>query len=149
MTFKMIKAAHLLCRRFLLLPTIKKSVLIHTLALVLILRSALALFSLRDIVQTLQRLSRRKSNRRSFEQEDILYAVAAIGRRLPLATCLVSGLAGQYLLGRNGYLSTLHIGVKKETDKILMAHAWVTVDQQVVIGMIDDLHTYTPLPGIG
>jgi hypothetical protein len=149
MKFEKIKAALHLCRRFLLLPTIKKSVLIYTVALVMIIRSALSLFSLQKIVQTLQRLSKRKSSRRYFEQEDILYATAAIGRRLPFATCLVSGLVGQYLLGCNGYLSTLHIGVKKETDKILMAHAWVTVDQQVVIGMIDDLHTYTPLPGIG
>ena len=136
-------------RRFSGLAQSRKIALLHTLAATLIIRSALSLFSLQKILQTLQRLSNREQAGKPFDREDILYAAAVIGRRLPFATCLVSGLAGQYLLSRNGYRPTLHIGVKKETDKILMAHAWVTLDQQVVIGMIDDLHTYTPLPGIG
>jgi hypothetical protein len=149
MKFEKIKSLFHYCRRFISLPSVKKIVLIQIVVVALIIRSALSLFSLQQIVQTLQRLSSRKSSGKPFDQEDILYATAVIGRRLPLATCLVNGLAGQYLLSRNGCISTLHIGVKKETDKVLMAHAWVTVDKQVVIGMIDDLDTYTPLPGIG
>ena len=149
MRFSRIKAAIHAFRRFSRLEKSKKIVLVYTLTIALIIRFALSFFSLQKILQTLQGLSSREPAGKRFEQQDILYAAAAIGRRLPFVTCLVNGLAGQYLLNRNGYKPTLHIGVKKQTDKILMAHAWVTVDQQVVIGMIDDLHTYTPLPGIG
>ena len=65
-----------------------------------------------------------------------------------MITCLVGALAGQYFLVRNGYKSTLHIGVKKESDKILAAHAWVTMESRIVIGMIDDLDSYVPMPTI-
>lgn len=137
-----------ICRRFFALPASKQLALTHTAVVVLILRVAVSLFSLQRILQTLRRLSARKPCRR-LHLADVLYASAVVSRRLPFATCLVNGLAGQYLLIRNGYHPTLHIGVKKETDRALAAHAWVTIDQQVVIGMIDDLDTYTPFPGIG
>lgn len=137
------------CGRFISLSAARKRVLIEAVGIVLIVRAALALFSLKQIIAALHRLASRKPGRKTFAQDDILYALAVIARWMPFATCLVSGLAGQYLLSRNGFHPTLHIGVKKETDKMLMAHAWVTIEQQVVVGMIDDLHTYAPLQGIG
>ena len=117
--------------------------------IILVIRVSLIFYSLQRILRTIQRLAKRRSNRQRYSQEDILYATTAISRRLPLATCLVTGLAGHYLLTRNGLHPTLHIGVKKESDTVLAAHAWVTLDSLVVIGMVEDLDTYTPLPGIG
>jgi hypothetical protein len=146
--FDKIKIHYLLFKRFFSLPAGKKKILIHTCATAVIMWVALSFFSLQQILRTLQRVATRYANPTQQPLEDIIYATCAIGRRLPLTTCLINGLAGQYLLTRNGYHPTLHIGVKKETDKVLAAHAWVTIDQQVVIGMIDDLDTYTPLPGI-
>jgi len=149
MTHHSIQTTSNICRRFVTLPASKKLVLTHTVVVVLILHVAVSLFSLQQILHMLRRLSTPKPRQRRFKIDDVLYASAAISRRLSFVTCLVNGLAGQYLLARNGYHPTLHIGVKKEVDKALAAHAWVTIDQKVVIGMIDDLDTYTPFSEIG
>lgn len=143
------KKLYSLCKRFLSLPADRKYLLLQTLLIVLVMRAALKFFSLQTILHRLQAVSAGNRGRTPHRVEDIQFAIEAVGRRLSLATCLVNGLAGQYLLGRNGYPATLHIGVKKETDALLAAHAWVAIDQQIVIGMLDDLNTYTILPGIG
>ena len=144
----LIKQLQSLFLRYLRLPFAKKSLLAHAFMAALVMRTALSIFSLQRILHVLRTVSCRNPERTPHTIDDILHTVAIIGRRLPFTTCLVNGLTGQYLLARNGYLSTLHIGVKKEFANTLAAHAWVTVDDQVVIGMLDDLHTYTKLPGI-
>lgn len=149
MTRHSFQAAGNMCRRFFALPASRKLMLMRTAMVVFILRLAVSLCSLQRILRTLGRLSARKRWQKGLPLDDILYASAVVSRRLPFATCLVNGLAGQYLLARNGYHPTLHIGVKKEADRVLAAHAWVTIDQRVVIGMIDDLDTYTPFSKIG
>lgn len=149
MNLRWITSAPLLCRRFLLLSPSKKIVLLQTLLIVVVMRVSLAFYSLQQILRMLKQRAHRTPSRHRSSLEDIVYAATVINRRLSLATCLVTGLAGHYLLTRNGFCPTLHIGVKKETDRVLAAHAWVTIDTQVVIGKIDDLDTYTPLPGIG
>jgi len=148
MIFASVKKTYSLGKRLCRLPPARRTLLLHTLVVVLVMRAGLQFWSLRTILRFLQRVTMAKSRRTRYEINDISEALTTVGRRLSLATCLVNGLAGQYLLGRNGYTATLHIGVKKEADTSLTAHAWVTVDQEVVIGMIDDLHTYTMLPDI-
>lgn len=126
----------------------RKILLIHTILVVLVMRVAMKIWSLRKILLFLQRRATAGVSPGRYGIDDIRGALATAGRYLPATTCLINGLAGQYLLGRNGYTAKLHIGVKKETEALLSAHAWVSVDEQVVIGQIDDLHTYTTLPDI-
>ncbi len=105
-------------------------------------------FSFQRILLAVRTLSHRRKPSTRDSWEDICHAVRAVGRRCPGATCLVNGLVGHYLLLCNGYASTLHIGVKKSGDQSIDAHAWVSIGQQVVIGEVDDLQLYTPLPGL-
>lgn len=66
----------------------------------------------------------------------IAWAVSAASRRLPGATCLVSGLALQRLLSREGHASELHIGVAKLGER-LAAHAWVVCEGRTLIGEVE------------
>ncbi len=73
----------------------------------------------------------------------IVWSVRTAARRLPGCTCLVSALALQRLLSRNGHESELHIGVARQGERFA-AHAWVTHDERILIGEIDG-EPYAPL----
>jgi Transglutaminase-like superfamily len=75
----------------------------------------------------------------------IAWAVAAAGRRVPGATCLVQALAAQVLLARHGHVAELRIGVARATEGI-EAHAWLERDGEPIFGEPDRLrHTVFPL----
>jgi hypothetical protein len=77
--------------------------------------------------------------------ERLAWAVRAAGRFLPGGTnCLVRALATQSLLGQYGYRSDLRIGVRKDSDGGLAAHAWLESSGAVVIGEFE-LEHYVPL----
>jgi hypothetical protein len=67
---------------------------------------------------------------------------------VPGATCLSQALAAQTLFLRQGYPAELHIGVAKNETGQLEAHAWVESEGQVVIGDLQNLSRYTPLPSL-
>ena len=66
--------------------------------------------------------------------ERLVWAVKAVSRRVPQATCLTQALAVQTLLTRAGYASRLDIGVAKDAAHRFEAHAWVTCSNRIVIG---------------
>ncbi len=60
------------------------------------------------------------------------WAVAAVSRRLPGATCLTQALALQALLDRAGRPCRVEIGVA--TAGGFTAHAWVVCGNEIVLG---------------
>lgn len=76
----------------------------------------------------------------------IVWAVKVASRYLPAATCLTQALATQLLLVRRGYPAHLRIGVAKDENGQLAAHAWVESQGRIVIGGLENLTQYTPLP---
>ena len=74
--------------------------------------------------------------RRPNSLANILWAVGAASRRLPLRTkCIEQGIAVQRLLRQSGIDARLHYGARHEpVDQSLQAHVWVTVSGQPVIG---------------
>jgi len=58
--------------------------------------------------------------------------------------CLPQALAGQIIFAEYGYRTDFHIGVRKESDK-LEAHAWLTLDGEVVLGDLPDLALFEEL----
>ena len=76
----------------------------------------------------------------------IVWAVRVASRYVPAATCLPQALAVRILLKQQGYPARLHIGVAKVESAQLEAHAWVESQGRVVVGNLDDLSCYTPLP---
>lgn len=63
--------------------------------------------------------------------------VDRIQRRLPgpwKSTCLSRSLVLHYLLHRAGRPAELRIGVRRESDRRLVAHAWLVRDGQPILG---------------
>ena len=59
------------------------------------------------------------------EAKRVVWAIEAVGRRMPGATCLVKALAGRHLLARCGYDTDLRIGVSRDSERKFIAHAWL------------------------
>ena len=65
--------------------------------------------------------------------ERIAWAVKVASRRMPGTTCLVAALALQRLLGGQGHVSELVIGVAR-TRSEFAAHAWVVCGGEILVG---------------
>ena len=77
----------------------------------------------------------------------VIWAVNLTGAHIPLfRNCLNRALAAQALLNRRGQPVTLRIGVGRGEEGEFRAHAWIESEGRVVLGRLDDLHLYTPLP---
>jgi hypothetical protein len=62
-------------------------------------------------------------------------ALQRAARNLPWeCTCLVQGLAGKAMLRRRGLPSTLYLGVAKDKDANLCAHAWLRCGSVILTG---------------
>ena len=66
--------------------------------------------------------------------QDVAWAVRRASSVVPGATCLTQALAAHLLLARRGYASRLRIGVARESDEKLRAHAWLESDGIIVLG---------------
>lgn len=74
------------------------------------------------------------------------WALALVARHLlGDKPCLTQALAMQYLLQRRATPSTLRIGVKRDENGGLAAHAWIECENRVVIGGADSPSKYALL----
>ena len=73
----------------------------------------------------------------------LLIAFRRAAARLP-GTCLVRALALQRLLAEHGFASELRIGVARE-EGVLLAHAWLVADSEVLVGGGHEAETFTVL----
>jgi hypothetical protein len=130
--------------KFLCLARKDREVLIRALFTVAAIRVGLWLLPFR----VLRRLLARKTQVpvAVYGVDSIVWAVTTASRYVPVATCLTQALAAQLLLARQGYSAELTIGVAKNREGRLEAHAWLVNQGQVVIGGGEDLSRYKPFP---
>ena len=65
----------------------------------------------------------------------VAFIIPRVARRVPWRSdCLVQTIAAQNWLAAYGIASEIAVGVKKPSPEDLAAHAWLTVDNRVVIG---------------
>lgn len=64
------------------------------------------------------------------------------------AKCLARALVTKMLLTQFGYAPDLKIGVAKGQGTGLQAHAWLEYRGQVIIGHLNDLSRFIPLPSL-
>jgi hypothetical protein len=128
--------------KYLRLPSRRKRLLHAALAWVILSRIGLALFSL----PRLQRFSSiiRHQSPKGATLDELRWAVVAVARRVPGTRCLPRALALQALMARAGMPARLCIGVAKESDSALEAHAWV-LHEGVPVFDEPDLERYTLL----
>ena len=121
--------------------------------LTVLVRASLAVFSLKRVTRGLRRTADglpHWSPPTSTYRRRAVWAARVAGRRLlPEGPCLTQALVLQYLLRRRGDESSqLHIGVAKQDDEGLRAHAWVERDGRVLIGGADAPEKYERLGNI-
>jgi len=79
----------------------------------------------------------------------VVSAVGAADRGLPGSRkCLARSLAAEALLWAYGYAPEHRIGVAKDAGRGFEAHSWLELDGDVVIGDLDDLGRFEPLPSL-
>ncbi len=74
----------------------------------------------------------------------IVRAVSTASGYVPRATCLAQALAAQVLLKQRNLPATLQIGVARDGEGKLQAHAWLESGGRVLMGGTDTV--YIPLP---
>ncbi len=63
------------------------------------------------------------------------WALYGVGRRLPWRSdCLIQALAAKRWLDRAGGAATLKLGVRRDDDGALTAHAWMTIGEAAISG---------------
>lgn len=136
-------------RKFIELPWSDRYLLIKVALLLGIIRIALLLLRFSIVRRLLTRLSRQfhtVSVDKVSYQKRIIWAVKVAGRRLlGDKPCLPQALTVQYLLDRMGKSTVLRIGVAKDMEDQLIAHAWVECDGEIIIGGRFSRFVYTPL----
>ena len=127
--------------------------------LLLGIRLGLALLSFQRLRKGLVQISRVTSYTQQKLPRDIddtnrvvrqvVWAVEKSAQLMPGgAKCLAKALATQVLLARRGCEGELKIGVAKNDQGQLEAHAWIVKDQQVIMGKLPNLERFTSLPSI-
>ena len=131
----------------------ERVLILQAAALTLLIRGLLSFVSLRTVVRLLRRwadrLSSEEAANRTYRARVVWAASAVAGRLLPKRPCLTQALVVQFLLRRRGdNAATLRIGVAKDGDFGIAAHAWVEREGEVIIGGTDSPHRYRPLPEV-
>jgi hypothetical protein len=79
----------------------------------------------------------------------IVSAVEVADRLVPgHRTCLMRSLTAEGLLRLYAFRPDHRIGVAKETDAEMKAHSWLELGDEVLIGDLEDLSQYDPLPSL-
>ena len=71
------------------------------------------------------------------------WAVGSASRFVPGSTCLVQALAAHDLCRRFGYHPRLRLGARLDAAGQLEAHAWLELEDDVVVGGLEDLAGYS------
>ena len=134
-------------RQFVELTSRERSLLWRAAALVAAVRLGLWLMPFRALCTLLRRLARRRLSPEfsSVPVRRLAWAVQAVSRRVPDASCLTQALALQCLLARAGHESSIHIGVAKDAGRSFESHAWVECRGEILAGDNGALERYTPI----
>lgn len=136
--------------KFLRLPMREKVLLVEATILLASIRMGLRVLPFETLRRLLGRLARSRSTgpRSDAIPGRTLWAIEAAGRQFPrIGTCLTQALASHVLLGRQGCISNLRIGVTRDANGVFIAHAWLEKDGVVLIG--ESGHRgYSPMPAL-
>lgn len=129
-------------RRFFQISLEDKFLLIKTYFLLWTVRLMLWIFKIHRIINFTEKVGSSTKNN-SLSIEKIVWAVNSTSPYVPKASCLTRSLVARILFKQNGYKSEIKIGVAKDENGKLNAHAWVEIDDKTVIG--GSQIEYTPI----
>ncbi len=138
-------------RNFLRLGAGDRYFLIKTLILLVAIRLGLSLLRFNTLLKLLTKISQpceRSQIASKVTVGKIVWAVNAATRYVPGVKCLARALTTQVLMNQHGQSAELRIGVVKGETGKLEAHAWIEYQGSVVMGNLQDLSRYMPLPSL-
>jgi hypothetical protein len=119
-------------------------ILLRTAALVVAVRLALWILPFVRLRRMVLALARPRAGQiLRYQAEELSYAVRAVSRYVPRASCLTQALVLHILLRRESWPSKIQVGVNKSAGRF-HAHAWVESDERIVIGELG-LKNYSPM----
>ena len=130
------------------LPYQEKVLLAQSLFLVVIIRLSLWVFPIRWINRSLSRFKKFVSDKQKADWiliKNVTSSVSTSSYYVPCASCLTQALATQTLLRIRGQESVLKIGVDKDESGKLLAHAWIEVAGEIIIGKLPHHHRFNVL----
>ena len=131
--------------RFLRLGWTDKLLLVRCVFMVASVRLGLSLFSYATLRRWLATAAALQTASDDVAQR-IAWGVVNAARIVPGATCLTQAFAAQLMLARAGYRSQMRIGVAKDERDRFIAHAWLIINDRVVVGgSAEDLQRYVSL----
>ena len=135
------------------LPPLERGLVIEMALTMGMIRVGLKMLSLNKLKKTLDWMARSFPGQEPVDdqyREQVVWAATTLGRSmLADQPCLTQALAVQMYYQRMNIPAELCIGVAKENNERLLAHAWIESDGQVVIGGSEQvLEQYTRLPAI-
>lgn len=137
-------------RTVLTAPSEVRRLYIKAVLLIGFFRAVLNVFPFRRTVALIKRLETLGRVRQQASPEDLAAAIRlASGALLRERPCLPQAMALHLLYRRRQIDSKLVIGVRRDREGHLTAHAWVVRGGYVVIGGLPDLREYVPLPDLG
>lgn len=134
--------------KFLALPGREKALFCFALYLLAAYRIRLQVTSTQQLFNRVQRLSRERYAPESspVPSQRIARLLNVAASFTPYSTCLSKALAGQILFAVNGHKTRLHIGVATDAQQKFEAHAWLSLDDTILIGHLPDLERYREFP---
>lgn len=82
--------------------------------------------------------------------QDVAWAVGVAADWLPGEfKCLPRAYAAHWLLARHGYPSEVRVGVARDAAGKVEAHAWVVHQDQILVGLVEDMRRFVRLPDLG
>jgi hypothetical protein len=143
----------LLVTKWTRLPIVEQWLVIKVAMIFVTLRLGMFLVSLRQLQSVLGWLAaiarKLQQGNRQDDRNQILWVTSRLGANfLTNRSCLTEALTVQLLFWRRGYSADLRIGVSKQQNGKLIAHAWVESEGEVVIGAVDELPNYAVLPSL-
>ena len=126
-------------RKFLALPHADRACLVEAGFCLGLARLAILVLPFRRVAPVLGRQMARSPEETGGAPAELLdrisWAVAAASRHLPWdCLCLAQAMAGKAMLKRRGVPSTLYLGVAKDGEARLQAHAWLRCGERILTG---------------
>jgi hypothetical protein len=118
------------------LPPAERWLLAEAALLAVMIRIGLWLLPFRALLRLVDRLAQLCTRHPSthFSPDRNGWAIAAVCTYIPAASCLTQALSAKLLLARHGHVARLRIGVAKDAQGQLAAHAWTEAGGQIVVG---------------
>lgn len=132
--------------RFLSQPYPTKKLLLQSLSLMFLIRISLWIFPFGWLRWCLARFDSSRGDHKEADWQvinEVIRAIRTSSRLVPRATCLTQALATRTLLRLRAQDSQLRIGVDKDAEDFLTAHAWIEIDGRIIVGKVPRQERYT------